>query len=104
MESAVERCFRAVPLESLSALAPRAGIVALRCHLTGCMACADFDADGRAAFEDRLRNEHDGRVTVRSWSCDDAHQRDLARAAGVSSLPAYVLVSADGSVSVREVV
>ena len=102
MKEALDRCYRAVPLVHVRDLAPSQGVVALRCTRTGCVACADFEADGCVAFEDRLRTEH-ARVQIRKWNCDLPDLRTLALDAGVTDLPAYILVSHTGNVTVRPV-
>ena len=104
MDAALQRCYRAVPLAHVRDLAPSRGVLALRCTKSGCISCADFATDGRIAFEERLRARHPDFVAIRPWNCDVTEMRDLALAAGVSQLPAYVLVRASGEVAVRHVV
>ena len=103
MDTAIERCYRAVPPRALRDLAPSSGSLALRCYQTGCTNCADFDVDGRTTFEERLRREYGASTRIHPWNCAVPHLRDLAREAGVTELPAYVLVSASGDVTVRPV-
>ena len=103
MDAALQRCYRAVPPAHLRDLAPARGVLALRCTRTGCIACADFETDGRIAYEERLRGAETRGVTIRRWNCDVPELRDLARAAGVTDLPAYVLVRPSGDVTVRAV-
>ena len=102
MDSALERCVRAVPPNHMRDLAPKRGVVAFRCSRTGCTTCADFDTDGRVAFETRLRAEEPG-VVIRAWNCDLPAMRELALAAGATDMPAYVLVRSTGDVTVRPV-
>lgn len=102
MDDALQRCFRAVPLTHVRDLAPKRGVLALRCSRTGCSACADFETDGRPAFEDRLRAD-EPHLTIRKWNCDVPEMRELALAAGVTDIPAYVLVRPNGEVTVRPV-
>ena len=97
MQRALERSYRTVPVRSLSEFRYRSGTVAVRCTRTGCSQCADFDANGRIAFEEQL-----GAIRIVEWNCDGDHQRDAALAAGVNDLPAYVIVDRDGSMHVRE--
>jgi len=99
----LQRCYRAVPLKHVRDLAPKRGVLALRCVRTGCTACADFETDGRPVFEERLKSEHSSRLNIRRWNCDDAEMKDLALAAGVTDIPAYVLISSTGDVEVRHV-
>ena len=99
---ALQRCYRAVPLSHVRDLAPTKGVVALRCTKTGCIACADFMTDGREAYEERFRGE-ESHATIRAWNCDVPEMRTLARQAVVTSIPAYILVRANGDVSVRTV-
>ena len=94
MDVAIGRCYRAVPA-TLEGLRPRTGAIALRCVLRGCSACKSFDADERAAFEPTLGVRH-----VLPWGCDDEARRRIATEAGVTDLPAYVVVPATGPVRV----
>lgn len=103
MDEALQRCYRAVPLRHVRDLAPTRGVLALRCTRTGCTACADFETDGRLSFEERLKTEHPSHLNVRRWNCDDADMRTLALAAGVTDIPAYLLISPGGHVEVRHV-
>ena len=103
MDGALHRCYRAVPLTHVRDLAPKRGVVALRCVRTGCTACADFETDGRIAFEERLKTEHASHLNIRRWNCDDTEMRNLALAAGVTDIPAYLLISSSGEVEVRHV-
>jgi hypothetical protein len=70
---------------------------------TGCTACADFETDGRVAFEERLKSEHATHLNIRRWNCDDTEMRNLALAAGVTDIPVYLLISSAGDVDVRNV-
>ena len=103
MDGALQRCYRAVPLTHVRDLAPARGVVALRCVRTGCTACADFETDGRLAFEERLTSEHSSHVNIRRWNCDDTDMRKLAVAAGATDIPVYLLISSKGDVEVRHV-
>lgn len=103
MDEALQRCYRAVPLTNVRELAPTRGVVALRCVRTGCTTCADFETDGRLTFEERLRSEHSSHLNIRRWNCDDTDMRNLALAAGVTDIPAYLLISSTGDVEVRHV-
>lgn len=104
MDAAMQRCYRAVPLAHVRDLAPYRGALALRCTKSGCISCADFATDGRIAFEERLRADTPDLAAIRSWNCDVPELRALALDAGVSDLPAYILVRASGEVAVRHVV
>lgn len=103
MDEAIERCYRAVPIKHVRELASAHGVLALRCVRTGCSACADFETDGRLSFEERMRSEMQSRLTIRRWNCDGAEMRKLALAAGVTDIPAYILISSSGNVEVRHV-
>ena len=56
-----------------------------------CSECASFAQDGRVGFEEAL----DVR-TVHPWNCDDPTYRALVMDAGVTDLPAYVIVPTTG--------
>lgn len=103
MDGALHRCYRAVPLKHVRDLAPKRGVLALRCVRTGCTACADFETDGRASFEERLASETSSHFNIRRWNCDSPEMRDLALTAGVTDIPAYILISSSGEVEVRHV-
>lgn len=103
MDGALQRCYRAVPLTHVRELAPTRGVVALRCVRTGCTACADFETDGRLTFEERLKSEHSSHLNIRRWNCDNMEMRKLALDAGVTDIPAYLLISSTGNVEVRHV-
>lgn len=78
---------------SLDALRPRGdGVVALRCTQRGCTACAEFEGEG-----DRDRFEAALGAAVVPWDCAAPARRALALAAGVRTLPAYVLLRAHGA-------
>lgn len=98
-DAALERCFRAVPVKSLSEVRPAHGAVALRCHTHGCSACADFDVNHRAQFEETALPKD---TTVWSWDCDVEPQRALAIDAGAVSLPTYIVVPATGPIVVHD--
>lgn len=102
MDEALQRCYRAVPLTHVRDMAPRRGVLALRCSRTGCIACADFETDGRPAFEDRLYAD-EAHLVIRKWNCNLPEMRELAFAAGVTDIPAYILVRSTGEVIVRPV-
>ena len=95
MERARYRALAAVPPATLEELAPSRGTVALRCRAPGCARCADFEVQGRDAFEASL-----GVDLVVPWDCGHARRRDLALAAGVTAVPAYVVLEAGGGVRV----
>ena len=94
MQAAVERCYRAVP-PTLADMRPRRDALALKCFRSDCVECRAFDADGRLSFEESL-----GVTRVLPWCCDEADRRRVAVAAGVVDLPAYIVLSADGSTRV----
>ena len=98
----MERCYRAVPLNHVRDLACKRSVLALRCSKTGCISCADFEVDGRSAFEERLRSEYD-RIEIRRWNCDVSELRDLAISAGVTDIPAYIIITSSGHVTVKPV-
>lgn len=93
MQSAIERCYRAVP-PTLDNMRPQrqGDTLALKCFQTECIKCRTFDADGRISFEESL-----GVKRVLPWCCDDDERRRIAIDAGVSAIPAYIILSADGS-------
>lgn len=103
MDEALHRCYRAVPLNHVRDLAPKRGVLALRCVRTRCIACTDFETDGRIAFEERLQSEEASHVTIRRWNCDSEEMRQLALAAGVTDIPAYILIYPLGDVKVHHV-
>lgn len=88
METALERCYRAVPPSTLDELRRSRGSVALYCFRRGCERCSSFSADGRVAFEEDLGPT----TTIVPWNVGRAHQRRLAMDAGVDDLPAYVII------------
>ena len=96
MQSAIERCYRAVP-PTLENMRPRrhGDTLALKCFLHDCSQCRTFDADGRLQFEESL-----GVKKVLPWCCDDTERRRIAIDVGVGDLPAYIILSADGSTRV----
>lgn len=87
MQSAFDRCYRAVPV-TLDNVRPASGRIAIKCFKTTCPECRAFDADGRLAFEETLDATH-----ILPWNCDDPHLRALALDAGVHDLPAYILLT-----------
>jgi len=103
MDGALQRCYRAVPVSDIRDLVPKHGVVALRCVRTGCTACADFETDGRLAFEERLASEHSSNFNIRRWNCDYEDMRNLALTAGVTDIPSYLLISSTGDVEIRNV-
>ena len=76
-------------LEGIRPRAPGAPDLVLRCHAAGCSACARFDTEGRADFEERTFR----RADVVAFDCRGAQQRRLALGAGVDQLPAYIVLS-----------
>lgn len=98
MRSAKRRAIVSCP-KSLDELRPRRGErpVALACSMTGCSACAAFDAEGRDDYEARLSVTHD----IIPWKCDKGRRVTLAMDAGVDELPAYLLLSHDATRVVR---
>jgi hypothetical protein len=94
----VDRAFRAVPALRAEEMRPHRGAVALKCFRPSCPDCDAYERGGeRDAFE---REELGSDVHVHSWDCSEPRKRDLALAAGVEDLPAYVVVGSDGSVRV----
>lgn len=100
MDAALTRCLEAVPPTSLDEMKHPSKTVALLCTLSGCASCEDFVADGQRAYEERMRGAHPDLV-IRPWNCDIHQLRSLARSAGVTDLPAYVVLSPDGHISVQ---
>ena len=90
MHSALERSYRAVP-PTLNDLRPRSGKVALKCYRTRCPRCSSFESDGRIPFEESL----DVRRVI-PWCCDTEEKAELARKAGVSDLPSYIVLPSSG--------
>ena len=90
---AAYRSWQLTPPRTLEELRPSAGAagdVVLRCVMPGCTACARFETEGRATFEeDRFRNAG----VVLEWNCRSAPHRALAQQAGVNELPAYVVIA-----------
>jgi hypothetical protein len=68
-------------------VAPPSVPVALLCTLPDCRRCDRFKAGARADFERRFAG-----VEVCEFDCSDPVRRRVARAAGVSDLPAYVIL------------
>ena len=95
MQSAFDRCYRAVPV-TLSNVRPVNGRIALKCFKHACPACRSFDADGRKAFEEELNVSH-----ILPWSCDDPSLRRQAMRVGVTDLPAYIVLDANNAKVVR---
>ena len=89
MPVAYFRAVHAVLPPTLESVRPRHGKIALRCTMSGCTECARFETEYRAVFEDRLG------MAVVEWDCTRQRPRDLALAAGVDQLPAYIVLSAD---------
>lgn len=78
------------------------GAVALRCFLPQCRACKRFynSPAKRKSFE---AQELPQGTQIIPWDCAQSDQhRQLAAAAGVDNLPAYVLISVNGTISVIE--
>lgn len=88
MQSAFDRCYRAVPV-TLDNIRPTHGRIALKCFKKACPSCRSYDADGRIAFEEQL---HVSRILP--WDCDNPSLRRQARRAGVADLPSYILLDA----------
>ena len=86
---AQRRAFDAVPPRTLTDLAAlHSAPMALRCFTHGCIACSEFDVERRATYEERRLKGH----TIVPWNCADAENRALAMAAGVTELPAYLVL------------
>lgn len=76
--------------------APRG--VAFLCTLPGCSACAAFDAEERAAYETtQLQGVH----AVVEWDCSLPHCKRLALVAGISDLPAYIVIPTDATLRIQ---
>ena len=101
MWPAYRRSVNAVAPGSLEELRPARGVLALRCTLPGCAACAAFQTERRAAYEHNLKSSH-GVVDILPWNCKSHHRRKLAVDAGVDDLPAYVFIPARGRIRVEE--
>jgi hypothetical protein len=88
MEAARWRAVLAT-IRSLEEVRPRKGgrPVALRCTMPGCSACAAFEAERRDDFEKRL-----GDCLILEWMCTQ-RRADLAMQAGVTDVPAYILLT-----------
>lgn len=95
MWPSVYRATRAVP-RTLDDLRPRrAGARrAYRCSMRGCRKCAEFETEGRSAYEDALRAKG---MTVVDWDCSERQRthRRLAEEAGVDDLPAYFVLTSE---------
>lgn len=92
MDDAWIRAITTAPPSTLVELCPPRGItLALRCYVPGCTACADFETQGRQAFESTAFPPG---TRFLDWDCKRGRRRDLAMEAGVDELPSYVLLSA----------
>ena len=96
------RALESTPVSSLDDLRPFTGQRdrALRCHVPGCASCAKFDTERRLDFEESTFR---GAADVVSFDCSSSQHRRLAVAAGVSNLPAYILLSDRGTPRVLSV-
>lgn len=94
MQSAYDRCFRAVPV-TMDNLRPMTGRVALRCFRSQCPLCIAHEAR-KAAFEEALNATH-----ILPWNCDDPSMKSQALEVGVDALPAYILLTPQSTRVVR---
>ena len=94
MQEALYRALHTVPPRTLNEIRPPTGAIVLRCTMAGCTRCAQFETEGRDAYE---RREFRG-LRVRHWDCTDETRRDLVMSAGVDEVPAYVRLDADHAV------
>ena len=78
MQEALYRALHTVPPRTLNEIRPPAGAIVLRCTMAGCTRCAQFETEGRDAYESR---EFRG-LRVRHWDCTDETRRDLVMSAG----------------------
>ena len=66
--------------------------VALRCTTADCPACNAFGGAQRDSFEKTLSN-----FTIVDWDCDRPRMRAVAKEAGVTRIPAYIIMSSEES-------
>lgn len=86
------RSLTTVPPESVADVAPPHSVLLL-CQRPGCVQCSSFESYGRAALEAEMGGRG---VRVVDWDCSDARRRALALDAGVTAVPAYVLLTPTG--------